>query len=85
MAYSQYDQFLQEGHTHDPAHSRAMGRNGLYGPSNRGPFLSLTLPGPGNAVRTAAKKRQADPRRAGLRARGLYAADNMRANCLDLA
>jgi hypothetical protein len=75
MADSQYDQFLQEAITQDPACGRPLGRNCLYGLYTSWCFLSEATPGPEGAFWTAMKTRRIHPNRTGLRLKGPAAAD----------
>ncbi|MGO4193453.1 hypothetical protein AB4Y67_17540 [Arthrobacter sp. YAF17] len=75
MATSQYDQFLQEATTPDPAADHALGRNRLYGLYTSWCFLRQAAPRPEDAFWTAMKKKQIHPRRTGLRMKGPAAAD----------
>ena len=75
MATSQYDLFLQEATTQDPASDRALGRNRLYGLYTSWCFLHQAAPRPEDAFWAAMKKKQIHPKRTGLRMKGPAAAD----------
>ena len=75
MADSQYDQFLQEATTLDPACDRALGRNRLYGLYTSWCFLSQAAPAQEDAFWTAMKKKRIHPKGTGLRMKGPAAAD----------
>ena len=75
MAYSQYDKFLQEATTLDPAAAQGLGRNRLYGLYTSWCFLRQAAPRPEDAFWTAMKKKQIHPKGTGLRMKGPAAAD----------
>lgn len=80
MANSQFDQFLQEATTHDPASERSLGRNRLYGLYTSWCFLRQAAPGPEDAFWVAMKAKHIDPRRSGLRMKGPAAVDYIMAS-----
>ncbi|WP_346926847.1 hypothetical protein [uncultured Arthrobacter sp.] len=75
MANSQYDKFLQEATTPDPASDHALGRSRLYGLYISWCFLHQAAPRPEEAFWAAMKKKQIHPKRTGLRMKGPAAAD----------
>jgi hypothetical protein len=84
MANSQFDQFLQEATTRDPAFDRSLGRNRLYGLYTSWCFLRQAAPGPEDAFWVAMKENQINPKRAGLRMKGPAAADYILTSYLGL-
>jgi hypothetical protein len=85
MADSQFDQFLQEATTHDPASDRALGRNRLYGLYTSWCFLRQAAPGPEDAFWAAMKEKRINPNRSRLRMKGPAAADYILASYPGLA
>ena len=75
MANSQYDKFLQEATTADPASDRALGRSRLYGLYTSWCFLNQAAPQPEVAFWAAMKKKRIHPKGSGLRMKGPAAAD----------
>jgi hypothetical protein len=75
MATSQYDKFLQEATTLDPASDHALGRSRLYGLYTSWCFLHQAAPHPEETFWAAMKKKQIHPKGTGLRMKGPAAAD----------
>ena len=75
MATSQYDQFLQEATTPDPASDHALGRDRLYGLYISWCFLNRATPRTEDAFWAAMKKKKIHPKRTALRMKGPAAAD----------
>jgi hypothetical protein len=75
MANSQYDKFLQEATTADPASDHALGRSRLYGLYTSWCFLHQAAPQPEVAFWAAMKKKRIHPKGSGLRMKGPAAAD----------
>jgi len=80
MADSQYDTFLQEATTADPASDRALGRSRLYGLYTSWCFLNQAAPQPEGTFWAAMNKKQIHPRGPGRRQKGPPAADSIRAH-----
>lgn len=81
MANSQYEKFLQESTTADPAADRALGRSRLYGLYTSWCFINQAAPQPEADFWAAMKKKQIHPKRTGLRMKGPAAADYILASC----
>ena len=84
MATSQYDQFLQEATTRDPASDHALGRDCLYGLYTSWCFLSQTAPRPEDAFWAAMKEKKIGPGHTPLRMKGSAAADYILSSFPDL-
>ena len=70
MADAQYDPFLKEATTGDPAFDCALCRNRLYGPHPGWCFLSVAAHAQKDAFWTATTEQRIHPQRTGLRVRG---------------